>query len=440
MSSSFVTRFSLHHLTGAGLAVLISTLSSLSLAAEPPLTLDQAQRIAVDYSRQLDAKDFAIMASRELSIAARQLPDPVLSAAINNLPVEGPNRFEFGGIDMTMRSIGVAQEFTRARKRKLRGERFELEAEQVAAEKHAVLAAVERETALAWLNRYYAEAVAEMIAQQEKRATQELGAAESAYKAGSGNQADVVAARAALAEIANRMSAIRRQISNAKIFLARWVGDAATLPLADKPDLDAMRLEIDALEAHLARHPEIVALTRQEQVAAAEARLAEAEKKADWTVQLMYSQRGGGFSDMVSLGVSVPLQWNQKNRQDREVAAKLARVEQIKAEKDDALRAHLAETGGMFHEWEETNQRLARYAKELIPLASERTEALIASYRGGKASLAEVLSARRREIDVRLEALALEEEAAQLWAHLNYLFPTTEILPASHITINRGIK
>jgi outer membrane protein TolC len=440
MSSSNVTRSSLRHLRGAGLAVLIGALSTISLAAEPPLTLEQAQQIAVEQSRQLDAKDFAIQASREMSIAVRQLPDPVLSAGINNLPISGSDRFDFGSSDMTMREIGVMQEFTRPSKRALRGERFELEAEQVAAEKHAVLAAVERETALAWLNRYYAEAVASTIAEQERQARQELGAAEAAYKAGRGSQADVIAARTALAEIANRTDEVERQIGNAKIFLARWIGDAATLPLAATPDLGAMRLEINALETHLAHHPEIAALTRQEEVAVAEARLAQAEKKADWNVGLMYSQRGGGRSDMVSIGVSVPLQWNQKNRQDREVAAKLARVEQIKAEKDDMLRAHLAETSSMIREWQEMNTRLARYAKDLIPLANQRTEALIASYRGGKGSLTDVLSARRREIDVRLQALALEQETAQLWAHLNYLFPTIEILPASHNSIDKDTK
>ena len=38
----------------------------------------------------------------------------------------------------------------------------------------------------------------------------------------------------------------------------------------------------------------------------------------------MFSQRGSAYSNMVSLNVSVPLQWDQKNRQDRELAARLA--------------------------------------------------------------------------------------------------------------------
>ncbi|MFX4921872.1 hypothetical protein ABTC28_19130, partial [Acinetobacter baumannii] len=46
------------------------------------------------------------------------------------------------------------------------------------------------------------------------------------------------------------------------------------------------------------------------------------------------------------------------------------------------------------------------------------------AYRGGKASLAELLAARRNEIDVRQQALQLQMETARLWAQLNFLFPT----------------
>jgi hypothetical protein len=48
---------------------------------------------------------------------------------------------------------------------------------------------------------------------------------------------------------------------------------------------------------------------------------------------------------MVSVGISLPFQWDQKNRQDRELSSKLAMVEQAKAERDEALRAMLPKQG-----------------------------------------------------------------------------------------------
>src|SRR5712691_8988184 len=57
------------------------------------LTLEEAQRRAVDRSRQLVAQDSAVRASREMAVAAGQLPDPVLKMGVDNLPIIGPDQF-----------------------------------------------------------------------------------------------------------------------------------------------------------------------------------------------------------------------------------------------------------------------------------------------------------------------------------------------------------
>ena len=77
----------------------------------------------------------------------------------------------------------------------------------------------------------------------------------------------------------------------------------------------------------------------------------------------------------------------------------------------------------MLNEWENGRERIARYERELVPLAQERTQAALAAYRGGKSDLAEVLAARRNEIDVRTQTLQLEMDTARIWAQLNYLAP-----------------
>ena len=94
-------------------------LAGWSHAGEPALTLGEAQRIAVERSRQLAAQDASITAAREMAVAAGQLPDPVLKLGIDNLPVDGADRFSLTRDFMTMRRIGVMQEFTRDDKRRL---------------------------------------------------------------------------------------------------------------------------------------------------------------------------------------------------------------------------------------------------------------------------------------------------------------------------------
>jgi len=407
--------------------VLVLAAVPLAHAAETTLTLPEAQRLAAERSRQLAAQDSAVAASREMAAAAGQLPDPTLKIGIDNLPVTGPDAYSLTRDFMTMRQIGVMQEFTRGEKRQLRTERLEREAERSLAEKSATLATIQRDTALAWLDRYYAEAMAAVVAEQIRETRLEVEAAESAYRAGRGGQADVFAARSAAVTLEDRSSEIGRRIRTAKTALGRWVGVAAEGPLAGKPDIEAIRLDPRALDSQLAHHPQIALLAKQVEVATTEARLAQANKKTDWSLEMMYSQRGSAYSNMVSVSVAIPLQWDQKNRQDRELAAKLAMAGQAEAQREEALRAHIGEVRAQIQEWENGRERRARYERELVPLAGERTRAVLTAYRGGKASLADVLSARRSEIEARMQALQLEMETARLWAQINFLVPDNAV-------------
>ena len=415
--------------TLAGTLVLEGTVSS----AEAPLTLAEAQRRAVERSRQIPAQNAAIAASRDMAVAAGRLPDPVLRFGIDNLPIDGPDQFSIGRDFMPMRRIGIMQDFTRSEKRQLRAQRFEGEAEKSVAEKTAAIASIQRDTALAWLDRYYAEAMTVVYAEQAGEVKLEIAAAESAYRAGRGNQADVFAAHSTLAGLDDRISEFNRRIGTTKTGLARWIGEGAEAPLEGKPDIDAIRLDTGALETELIHHPQMAILSKQVDLATIDARIAQADKKADWTVELAYSQRGSSFSNMVSVGVSIPLQWDQKNRQDRELAAKLAMADQARAQRDDMLRAHVAEVRSMIQEWQNGLERTARYQNQLIPLARERTKAALGAYLGNKASLTDVLLARRNEIDTRMQALQLEMDTARSWAQLNFLFP--EEADGSHTNV-----
>jgi outer membrane protein TolC len=77
----------------------------------------------------------------------------------------------------------------------------------------------------------------------------------------------------------------------------------------------------------------------------------------------------------------------------------------------------------MIAEWGNDRERRSRYEREVLPLATERTQSTLAAYRGAKASITDLLMARRNEIDMRLQALQLDMETARLWAQLNFLVP-----------------
>lgn len=405
------------------LSALLIAASSPGVQAQPTLSLDQALRLAQDRSRQLTAQDLAAAAAREMSAAAGQLPDPTLKAGINNLPIDGADRFSLTRDFMTMRSISVMQELTRDEKRKARSARFERDAELAEAGRAVALADLRRDTAMAWLDRHFQERMRELLRTQRNEAVLQIEAAEATYRGGRGAQADVFAARSAVAQIDNRLREVDLQVATARMRLARWVGGAADQDLAAAPALDAARLDAASLETRLEHHPQIAQLARQEAAARADVDVAASGKRADWSVELMFSQRGSAYSNMVSLNVSIPLQWDQKNRQDREVAARLALAGQLQAQREEATRQHAAETRIWLLQWQANRDRLAQYDSGLIPLATERSRAALAAYRGGGSPLASVLEARRAEIEARMERLRLEMETAGLWARLEYLIP-----------------
>lgn len=428
MSLLFAARSHARHagfrvLSRIAVTTFVGLLCASAFATDRPLTLGEAQTLAVARSRQVAAQDLAVLSSREMAVAAGQLPDPVLKLGIDNLPVSGSDRFNLTSDSMTMRRVGVMQEITRLDKRRSRAERYDRVAEKSLAEKAIAIAAVERDAALAWLDRYYAEKIAAVIAEQASQARLEIQAAEGAYRGGRGSQADIFAARSALASVDDRYSEVQRRVRNAKTMLARWIGVAAEDLLAGKPAVETIRLDPAMLDTQLGHHPQIGVLTKQVAVAEADAKLAQADKSADWSVEVAYQQRGPEYGNMISVGVSIPLQWDQRNRQDRELSAKLAIVEQAKAERDEMLREHVAETRTMINEWENDRERSARYERELIPLANQRIEAVIGAYRGGKANLTELLAAHGNQIDVRIQALQLQADTARLWAQLNFSFP-----------------
>jgi outer membrane protein TolC len=407
-------------------AVLACALFAAIAVHAQPLPLDEALRLSEQRSRQLTAHDNAAQAAREMAVAAGQRPDPTLGVGVTNLPIDGPDRFSVSRDFMTMRSVSLMQQYTRADKLKARAGRFEREADTAQARRDAALAELRQSAAAAWLQLHWQQRLRELLVAQRDEARLQIDAADAAFRGGRGAQADIFAARSAVSRIEDQIAEADREVETARTMLGRWVGDdAAQRPLGAAPPTDVVHVDLTKAGDAWTHHPQIAVLARQEQTARAEAEVARAEQRADWSAEVMVSQRGSAYSNMVSLNLTVPLQLDRANRQQRELAARLAMVEQLRAEREEATRMHIAEAQVMLHEWRNARERLRRYDESLSPLAAQRTQAALAAYRGasGTVGLSSVLEARRAEIDTAVERMRLEAAAARLWAQLEYLVP-----------------
>ncbi len=353
---------------------------------------------------------------------AASLPDPMLRLSVDNLPVEGPMRFSLDDDFMTMRSIAVEQTFVSQSKRQARHNRLVREAERARVGRDSDLARLRRNTAVAWLDRYFQFQWLDLLRHQKDEAALQVEAADAAFRAGKGAQGALFLARTQVAEIENRIREAEANLQGMTHDLQRWVGAIALRPPGVAPNLNELPDAIRMLERTIDGHPDLALFAAMESQALAEAEVARQEKRLDWTLEVMYSLRGSEFGDMVSIGVAMPLQWNQANRQDRQVTASEAKAAELRAEREEAKREALALLQRKVAVWRGSRDRLRHYETAVLPLANARYRSLLSAYRGGGSVLGEVVEARRMELDQQAERLKLERETALLWAELTYQF------------------
>jgi cobalt-zinc-cadmium efflux system outer membrane protein len=384
------------------------------------LSLQRARELALVNQPLLAGMQASIVSSEQARIAAGQLPDPKLKVGLANLPVTGTDGWRLTPEAMTQRSVGISQEFTREEKRRLKGERFRLEAERDRSELGVIRRQVERDAALAWLEVFYPDQALSLLRRIETENRLQLDSLMIGYRAGRVTQAEVLAAEVALKLLADRGADFQAQAARARAGLSRWIGADADRPVsADLPQL-ATPADIDALVAHIAAHPHLSYLGKQVEMAEAETALARQSARPDWNVEVSYSQRGPAFSDMVSVqfGIDLPL-W-RANRQDRDVASKAALIDKARALREEHLRALQSDVRRFHADWRSSTERAGRFERDILPQARDRVEAALAAYSAGRGDIAPVLDARRALLDINLQRLALQMDAARAQLQLQY--------------------
>lgn len=390
-------------------------------AAEPaPLALDEAVRLAVTAQPLLEAQRATVRAARERAVAMRQLPDPMLLAGVQNLPVNGADRYSLSMDSMTMTSVGVMQEFPLPGKRRLRGQAETLMANAGEAKLAAVERAVRRDAAMAWIDLWFAERAAELTAAMAAEAERERGVAEIAYRAGRAPQADLLAADVELELLRDRVRRLEQDAAEAREQLTRWIARPVTAKVAAETPALPEPPPLEVLLAALERHPELAEAGFE--VAAAENTVALANQGywPDWRVEAMYGWRPD-FDEMVSVQLGIDLPVFRGKRQDREAGAAHAQRAASEATREDMKRQLRAMAAGAWRGWSEARSRLVRYDEVIVPRSAARAEAALVAYRTGKAELAGVLSARRSALDASLMRLDLQMDVLKRLTELRYL-------------------
>ncbi|TDR45665.1 outer membrane protein TolC [Tahibacter aquaticus] len=407
------------------LAVLTALGAGAAVSADlNPLSLTDAVLSAERQAPELQARAAGVTAAEAAVGPAGQLPDPELVVGLQNLPVTGDDAFRTTRDFMTMRTIGVMQQFPRGEKRRLRRERAATDVDRERALLTNEQLVVREGVARAWIAAASAERRLRLLAALQPQADAQLAATTAALTAGRATAAEGIAARSAIGALQDRLDAARAGQDMARADLARWLPDLGNRPLGEPPDWRDLGGDPDALVANIAHHRELLAYDAAERAANVDAALARAEKRPDWSLELAYARRGPQFSNMVSVQFRVPLALFAAHRQDPLIASKQALVARIDAEREAAQRMHGAELHKTLTTWRSAVDRLARYERELLPLSEDRADAALAAYRGGRGDLTASLRALDEAIEQRLAYTDLQSTLGQAWATLYFAFPT----------------
>lgn len=397
------------------LACVITTAAAQDAA---PLTLAAAVEAAQRQSPRLAAGRSSVEAAAAMVERSGELPDPKLTLGIDNLPVSGPERWDYKADGMTMRRIGLMQEFPNGEKRRLRVERAAGERAVEAAMLATTTLELKREAALAWFEvRHAADQV--RVQRSLLEATRlELATLAAAIKAGRAPAAETYALRVAEQSALDRLTVLERGLARARVMLARYVGSEADRPLAAAPDTSRLPRAASELLATHAEHPQMRVWAEREQLADTDRALAVAGRKPDWSIEVNWGQREPTYSNMLGVMLRFDLPLFQGGRQDRDVASRAAAMSSAQAAREEARRAYEAQVRSDLIDWDSAQQRNRRYVDELLPLARERVAAARAAYRGGSAMLKDVLETQRMLAEAEMAWHDTQLELDRAWVAL----------------------
>lgn len=390
--------------------VVASTLSILLAAVTTParaepLTFEGALARARANAPSLQATALGVEASRAARGAAGALPDPKLTVGIDGFPVSGPNAFEPSREDFAAVRVGVSQDIPNPAKRRAERSLADADIAVASAETMREARSVEVGTATAWISLAYAEQRVAALDEVRVRLDRLVRTTPSAVASGAARPGQTLAGRQALAALDDKRTELLATVGRARAELTRWTGDPAPEVAGSRP---VFAIDRANLLAAIDSNPLLAPIHARAGQAAANVRLAEAERRPDFGAEVAYQHRDPRFGDMVSAGVTISLPFVRRNRQNALIAARQAEAGKVGAEREAARRALTANLDAGLADHAMHHEQWMRSRETLEPLANERVDLETASYAAGRASLVDVVDAHIALVDAALTTLDRE--------------------------------
>lgn len=396
-------------------------LSAYSAKAEEALTLAETIQLATQNQPLLQSLDDAAASSRQAAIAEGQLPDPKLKFGMINLPVTTRDALRYNRDDQTMVNVGFSQDVVPLKKRELASSRMLAEADQFQTEQVATARTIERDVALAWLDVYEAQRKVELYQRMIDDMTAERKVMAANVSSGGAKTSDVLRMDTDISMTNEKRIFAQRDERKARAALARWIGKSASRSISSELPVMTNSLGPDVNKSALEQHPLLRNAYQTEKVAQYDVDSAQANLERNWGWEVGYGKRFNDRSDMLSFQVSIDLQLDRANRQDRRTAEKLVLVEKARKLTEDRRRELSSELESAMADAEAAEARENEHITKLIPNAQAKLSIAQAGYTSGKQSIADVWQARRDVIDIELDHWTILTDKQRAAVKIGYL-------------------
>ena len=405
---------------GALLAFVLITSHGVA-AQNDPLSLAEAESLALQSEPGRASLLAGAEAYQELSIAAGQLPDPKLRTGLANYPLESGN---FSTEGMTQIQLGIRQAFPAGNTRAINTQQFQSRAlemhEKAEGRQREVLSAVRN----IWLETYYWTRAQQLVNDSRVYFTDLVTISTDLYAVGMKDQQDVLRSELELSRLDDRLINIDKQILRSQAQLSQWIGTQATRPpAASLPDWSKLPSP-DSLHTNLLIHPSVKASHARIDVQSSSIDLAKENYKPGWAIDAGYAYRdgrlpnGGSRSDFISVGVTVDLPLFKRNRQDRKLAAAVSQRRAATESHEQLLRGLSSQLDAEVARWESLTRRLDLYESQIIIQTKEQADAALLAYQNNTGDFAEVMRGYIANLNAQLDYDRLQVERAQSYALL----------------------
>ncbi len=364
---------------------------------------------------------FRSRASRfnELGEASAQLPDPLIKFGAMNVPVDS---FALDQEGMTQSIIGFQQMFPSG---KLRRQKRELMEDKGAV--FSVMAELQtlelmKQVQMAWLDAYHESQAQAIVHESQKVFLQLTKITQYQYRAGRGNQQDVVQAQLEYSLLQDRETAIATAKEVQLAQLARLVG----IKQIDSVDLEHFPVfeqvaDWETLERRLELHPMLQVAQREENAAQSAIDVARAGYYPNLMLDVTYGRRDAMPADVASVMFSVSVPMYGFSKQASEVAAARHEMEEARQDREDRYRNLHAQLRSEFAKWNKLRERSAVYKKTILPQSEQSADASVNAYQSGVTDFNALLRARLVALESQLKALRIQVDEAKSVVVLEYI-------------------